>query len=58
MTTAPVAATKMTPADIHTDVSVEPEQILKKVADGAIFVSDVLVGNGADAKSGAKTTGF
>ena len=58
MTTAPVAATKIIPADIHTDVNVEPEQILKKVADGAIFVSDVLVGNGAASKPGAKTTRF
>ncbi len=56
MTTAPVAVTKLNPADTH--IHVEPEQILKKVADGAIFVSDVLVGNGEAAKPGAKTTRF
>ena len=58
MTTTPVAATKLVPAEIHTDVNVEPEQILKKVADGAIFVSDVLVGNGQGVKAGTKLTSF
>ena len=52
--TTPVAATKIIPTEVHTDV--EPEQILKKVADGAIFVSDVLVGNGQPSKAGARLT--
>lgn len=56
MSLTSVPATKLIPAEIRTDVATE--QLLKKVVDGAIFVSDVLVGSGEAVPPGTRETRF